>query len=639
MSCLVNLYKKFGRFGLCVDVVLVNLVLAAVVRLALMVWAWEKIPHEMTRFGAILTHGFIYDLFFGIYMALPAAILLALLPSGWLQKRLLRGIQAISVFIFCSVMIFGAVSEFLFWEEFSVRFNFIAVDYLVYTTEVVENIWQSYPMGWILSALFLVSGGLTYGYQKLTVKRSDEFSFKRRGAFAGFLLIGSILGILVLGQSFREFDENNYVNELGSNGPYQFFAAFRNNTLDYEQFYLQGDDEKLSAKLHEIYRKPVSAVEQNNLYTIGREVNNGPEQHKNVILVTVESLSSKYVTEELAPFLTRLQNEALYFDNFYATGTRTVRGLEALTLSYPPTPGRSIVKRPDQQPLHSLGEVFEKRGYDTAFMYGGRGYFDNMNAFFSANGYRIVDQGDLSDAEVSFANAWGVCDGDLYRRTLKEADQSVAAGKPFFYHLMTTSNHRPYTIPEVPYQYEGSRRGRVVRYSDYALEEFLKSASEKAWFKDTVFVIVADHCASSAGKEALNVAKYHIPLWIYAPGFVAPQRVQKMCSQIDLAPTLLGLLGGRYESYFFGQDVLKADFQPRALIGNYQKLGLLKDDRLGILLPGKKSLLLEQVFEEEPVSSDERIPVDFMEELQAYYQSADYIWKHQLHVIKEEVSQ
>jgi phosphoglycerol transferase MdoB-like AlkP superfamily enzyme len=266
--------------------------------------------------------------------------------------------------------------------------------------------------------------------------------------------------------------------------------------------------------------------------------------------VTVESLSASFLTRfgetrGLTPFLDGLRAESLFFERFYATGTRTVRGLEAVTLSMPPTPGRSIVKRIGRESGHwSLGRVLREHGYAARFLYGGRGYFDNMNAFFRGNGYAITDQSSVPDTQIGFANAWGMSDEDLYRQVLAEADRAAAAGMPFFFHVMTTSNHRPYTFPEgridIP---SGSGRKGAVKYTDYALGQLFAAARERPWFDDTLFVILADHTHGAAGREALPLQRYHIPLWLYAPRHVVPGIVTQPASQVDLAPTLLGLLG------------------------------------------------------------------------------------------------
>jgi phosphoglycerol transferase MdoB-like AlkP superfamily enzyme len=153
-----------------------------------------------------------------------------------------------------------------------------------------------------------------------------------------------------------------------------------------------------------------------------------------------------------------------------------------------------------------LGNVLKERGYDVRFLYGGRGYFNNMNAFFSGNGYQVIDQSSSPDKDMVFTNAWGMSDEDPYTQAIHAADQASASKQPFFFHLMTTSNHRPYTYPEgrieIP---SGSGRSGGVKYTDWAIGDFLKRAQATPWFEDTLFVIIADHTAHSAGKTDLTV--------------------------------------------------------------------------------------------------------------------------------------
>ena len=122
-------------------------------------------------------------------------------------------------------------------------------------------------------------------------------------------------------------------------------------------------------------------------------------------------------------------------------------------------------------------------------------------------------------------------------------------------------------------------------YSDYALGGFLDAARRQPWFGNTVFVITADHCASSAGKTEIPLEKYRIPAMIYAPALVEAGCVEKIASQIDLMPTLFALLGMEYESWFYGRDILADDFRERAFVATYQDLGYLEGDRFTILSP------------------------------------------------------
>ena len=544
--------------------------------------------------------GLAYDLGFLLYAAVPLALYALLCPNGLWRARWHRATLHVLFGLLLFVMLFTAVAEWVFWDEFGVRFNFIAVDYLVYSREVVNNIVESYPVFRILGTLVLLAITIAVGLRKRISAILDLSPLMTKTSrFAGVAGVVSLaaLSAALLGQDFpRGQGGNAYQSELASNGPFQFFAAFRNNELDYRQFYATLPAPQVSSLLRDEVREPNARFIGSDPQDIRRVIDNpGAPRRLNVVLVTIESLSAKYLgsfgdKRGLTPNLDKLRERSLAFSNFYATGTRTDRGLEAITLSVPPTPGRSIVKRIGRESGYaSLGQQFNAKGYDSVFLYGGRGYFDNMNAFFGGNGYRIVDQSSVPDAEMTFTNAWGMSDEDLYRQTLKVADADHAAGKPFFLQLMTTSNHRPYTYPDgridIP---SGKGREGAVKYTDYAIGQLLAEARQKPWFDKTVFVFVADHTAGSAGKEDLPVANYHIPLFIYAPSVIAPREFTTVASQIDLAPTLLGLLNISYTSSFFGHNVL-AENPPasRALMGNYQHLGLFDGTNLAILSPRK----------------------------------------------------
>jgi len=618
----------------------VVLAYSAVTRLVLFGFSLPEADPAVFSALRIFTLGAVYDLAFYGYALIPVVAYLWLAPNRLWNSRPNRLLVQLLVFATLYGLGFIAVAEFLFWDEFSVRFNFISVDYLVYRREVTDNISESYPLGILLALILAITLPVYWRLATGPLKRLFVAEpFRRRTGYAlGWLLLPAAAYLLV-GQNLREDFPNNFQSELASNGPYQFIAAFRSNELDYYQFYKTLDDDSASTLLSQLTATVTTPHQTAQLFDIHREVDNpGEERRLNIFLIMVESLSAKYLgsfgdTRGLTPNLDGLAADSLFFTRFYATGTRTTRGLEAVTLSIPPTPGRSIVKRTGSEGnLWSLGNVLKEKDYAVKFIYGGRGYFDNMNGFFSGNGYQVIDQSSVDSSELAFTNAWGMSDEDLYHLAVKEADAAHAENRPFFFHLMTTSNHRPYTYPEgridIP---SGDGRSGAVRYTDWALGDLLATAREKPWFSNTVFVIVADHCAGSAGAVDLPLDKYHIPLFIYSPGNIQPQTVTKVASQIDLAPTLLALLNMDYTSSAFGLDIatMRPD-QERALIGNYQKLGLYKDGILSILSPQQR--MTQQLHPESPNPEvvGEQEPDSLMRENIAYYEGASYIYKHHL---------
>lgn len=626
-----------GRFAMLAWMLAVLLAYSTATRIGLTALSWAQLPGDPTLLGQIFAVGWLYDLAFYAYALIPVALYAALVPERWWCSIANRWWVRGCAFATLYGLGFVAVAEFLFWDEFQARFNFIAVDYLVYRREVTDNIQESYPLAILLTGILVVTLLIErWLWPRLarSLRPCPGSSWRARVVVLGLLLAAPVLAYLGLDQELREFSSNAYAVELAGDGPYQFIAAFRNNELDYERFYATLPDDRASALLKREIEEPGASAPPRTPYDIRRFIDNpGKPTGKNVLLVMVESLSAKYLgafgnREGLTPFLDELADRSLLFTNFFATGNRTVRGLEAVTLSMPPTPGQAIVKRLGRESgLWSLGQVLRAQGYEARFLYGGRGYFDNMSAFFAGNGYEVTDETGFPAEHLGFKNAWGVADEYLYDVALDAADRAYAAGRPFFFHLMTTSNHRPYTYPEGRIDIApGTGREGAVKYTDWALRHLFEQARTKPWFKDTLVVVVADHCAGSAGKVALPLEGYRIPLLIHGAG-LEPARIDTLSSQIDLAPTLLAMLNLDYPSAFFGRDIFKIPpGQGRALIGTYQALGLYETGRLSILRPNQRLERQRDPESETPEVDYPSMPDDDLKRTIAWYQGASRVY-------------
>lgn len=530
------------------------------------------------------------------------------------------------------------MSEWFFWEEFSVRYNFIAVDYLVYTTEVIGNIRQSYPVNTILVFIALFSAILLFIFRRYFWKHDNRvMRFKHRSTVALLLLCIPVAVYFLFNHKWKYFSNNQYVSELAGNGIYDFSNAFWNNELDYEAFYKTLPIADAGRRIRKLIDADSTSVQSDAQFTLRKVNSPGVERQMNVVLISVESLSADFMThfgnmQHITPELDTLAKQGLLFTNLYASGTRTVRGLEALSLSIPPTPGQSIIKRPENKGLFSLGSIFRSKGYHSRYVYGGYSYFDNMKAFFSENGYDVTDRKAIKNADIHYQNIWGVADEDLFTLSLRLADEDFNNDKKFFSHIMTVSNHRPFTYPEgrIDIPSHTNREG-AVKYTDYAIGRFIKEASVKPWFKNTLFVIVADHCASSAGEVELPVNKYHIPMIFYSPGHIMPGNFERLTAQIDVAPTILGFLNMDYTSKFFGQDVFSMKpGQERAFISTYQSLGYIKNDKLIILEPNRKTKTFIPDFitgGSTPAAQDDNL----INEAVSNYQVASYMYKNHLY--------
>jgi len=611
-------------------------VIGALTRILLLFMAGSGVPHNPLYWAYAFGVGLAYDLIAFVYIAWPLVLFLWLAPQRFYVSRLGQCLLHIG----CGVLLFGllfvAASELVFWNEFSTRFNFIAVDYLVYTTEVIGNIRESYPLGTWISLLTLATVLVVWFSRRALKADRRGTSVLQRSKVAMVWLVITVASALAVKGTFKDRVDNTYVNELSGNGVYEFFAAFRSSHLDYARFYRTLPDDEAFQRVRELMKTPEATYISDDPRDLTREIRHaGPEKHLNVVLISIESFSADFLkefgdTRGITPNLDALIDQSMFFDNLYANGTRTVRGLEALSLSVPPTPGDSIVKAHNNENLFSAATVFNGRGYQSDFVYGGYGYFDNMNYFFSHNGYRAVDRSDIAKGEtIHHENVWGVADEDLYTLALRQMDEASAQGKPFFLHVMTTSNHRPFTVPANRVAQKDGTREAAVAYTDWSIADFLKRAQSKPYFEDTLFVITADHCASSAGRTSVPVNRYHIPLWIYSPKHIAPQRVTRLMSQVDILPTMFGLMNFSYRSRFFGADIFQREpGRERAFPATYEKLGYLQGKVLTVLEPQRRLEQLRPDFTSGDAVPNTPVDQQQVDDAAAYYQVAAYLYKH-----------
>ena len=624
------------RFGPLAVLFLLVAGISLLTRLILLIISWPNLNYNPLYLIGLFLIGFLYDVVVWSFFAIPVALYCWLMKDSWYQKKLQRIPLFLLFFIITFILVLGAGAEIIFWDEFNVRFNFIAVDYLVYTTEVLGNIWESYNIPLIASGVLLATAAILFYFRKkLVASQQVSMRFAKRSIFFLCFILVPVAGYFLVNNRFKNISNNNYINELGGNGIYEFGSAFWNNEIDYNRFYATQSDTANMAILRKMLQAPNATFTTDPL-SIERVIKNDSPEHKwNIILVSVESLSGDYLKhfgnkENITPFLDSLIPHSLCFENFYASGTRTVRGLEALSLAIPPTPGQSIVRRPGNETMFTMGSILKAKGYEVNFIYGGNSFFDNMGYFFGNNGYTVLDKSEIPSDMVHLTTAWGVDDEAAFDFTLKQCDKSFAAGKLFFNHIMTVSNHRPYTFPDgridIPSATQSIAGG--VKYTDYAINKFLKDAQQKPWFNTTLFVIVADHCAKSAGKTDLPVNRYHIPCLVYAPQLVRPALEQRLTSQIDMAPTLLGMLNLNYTSRFLGYDIYKtAPGNERAFISTYQDMGYLKNGKLVVLSPRQVCKVYQPDFVT-GTAKELKATDSIINEAIAWYQGASYLFKN-----------
>ena len=601
-------------------------------------WPASRWPTVARAFAV----GAVYDATVTGWLLLPLMLYLTIATSSWLAKRANRALLFATVLVAIGGALFVAVAEMLFFAEFDGRFNFVAVDYLIYPTEVVNNIWESYHTGWLLAGIAVVAGALVYLARRPIRAAIDTFApvQGRLKVAAAYVAVVAALSA-VARPGLARISEDRALNELASNGYYAFWQAFWGQGTSYDALYATRDTAETFPRLRGLLADAASPAAAFSRQTSLRRVSGTrPLRRLNVVVVLEESLGSQFIGtlnpaggQSLTPRFDSLASEGTLMTRAYSTGNRTIRALEATTSSLPPLPGISVVRRPESVDLFTLPALLRSRGYATEFIYGGRAMFDGMGAYMRNNGMdRIIEQKDYASGE--FTTAWGVSDEAIFDKALVEMDSLHATGRPFYTLVLSVSNHRPYTYPAGHIAADPNERKRVnvVRYADWALGRFVRKARTHAFFDNTVFVLMGDHGPRVYGAAEIPLASYSVPMLFYAPGIVpAGVRIDEIASSMDVPPTVLGLLGGDYDSKFFGRDVLSPHARPGlAVMTHNNEIALMRGDRLAVLgLRGATAVYdvsadatMRKLAMPDPVGRS------LVEDAIAYFQTADELYRH-----------
>lgn len=591
-----NAATRAGRFTqlgwlwlLCMGAALLTRIVLAAVSFDAGLVPLALLPHAFVT-GALL------DALASLYLCVPFGLYLWLAPERLYRSRTGRALVYVGFVFATASLLYLVAAEYFFFDEFNARFNYTAVEYLIYPTEVIGNIRDSYPVFPAIGIALGLALAITFALRRAIASAFERPQRLRQRS----LVMGSLASIVAVSiplvslESVQGFSSNRIADEIGANGVYSFFSALRNARIDYDRYYATLPPQEATARARRLVAQSNThyLVEPDSSSSpLTRWVDNsdlGAARKLNVIILFQESMGSEFVGSlggrNLTPNIDRIAAEGLNFTQLYASGTRTVRGMEALATSLAPVPPESVVKRTRNEGLFNLATIARKQGYSPTFIYGGYGTFDNMNAFFGSNGWRNVDRTDMPAPR--FGNIWGISDEELFDNALKVFDDQVAGGERVFSLVMSTSNHKPFTFPEgIPgVAAQGGGREAGVRYADYAIGRFFDRLQRKSWYKDTLLVVAGDHGARIYGRAQIPVSNYSVPFIVHAPGFIAPGRVDTLASQVDIGPTLLGLLHLSYESWLPGRDILRMKPEDGyALFNHNRTVAMLRGNRLATL--------------------------------------------------------
>ena len=570
-------------------------------RLGLALWKVDDVS-QANGWATVLLQGLRVDvatlcLLFG----LPAVVLL-LIPAN----RVLHVVASLWLSTCGALLVLLELATPGFMEEYGLRPNRLFIEYLIYPREVFSTLWHGHPLQLVLVPLAVVAAvWLEWALaRRLFANRQAAAPLWQRVVFAAAVLclaaLGgrSTLGHRPLNPAMVAFSANPVVNQLPLNSFYALaYAARRWVKQEDSAMDLYGPlpSEQVVAAVRAASGLPDSAFTSADIPTLAARTPSYTGKPKNLVIVLEESLGAQFIGHlgglPLSPNLDRLSESAWTFTRMYATGTRSVRGIEAVVAGFSPTPAQAVVKQPKaQQDFYTLAQTLKARGYDTTFYYGGESHFDNMRGFFFGNGFgRVIDQGDYSSPE--FTGSWGVSDEDLFARADEEFTRLHDRGKPFFGLVFSSSNHDPFEFPDGRiglYEQPKQTRNNAAKYADHAVGEFFKRAMASDYWDDTVFLVVADHDSRVFGKDLVPVDNFHIPALILGAG-IEPRRDGRIASQIDLGPTLLSLAGIGDATPMNGRDLSDGALQlpGRALMQYDGNFAWMQGDDVVVLQPQK----------------------------------------------------
>ncbi len=589
--------------------VLVCLVITGLARIAYVIWLDSRIaPTGGVSF--ILIQGLRFDLVsLGYLLAIPLALTpvfnsFPVIARVWLPVVKWYLLVVIGTFLFMEL----ATPPFI--VEYDIRPNYLFIEYLKYPKEVFSMLLVGYKTELLVAFVLMpalmwpIHRGLTRQVQD--VGRNSPW-LALPFAFAGLLLCvvaaRSTLDHRPVNASTVAFSSDTLVNSLPLNSLYSTANAIYE--MRYEDagfpYGVRKEDVAVRVAREQMYL-PLDSFFDSDIPTLHDQAFSGAsERPKNLVIIIEESLGAEFVGSlgglPLTPNIDRLSSEGIWFENLYATGTRSARGLEAIVTGFPPTTSQSVLKLGKaQKNFFTIGEFLRRKGYETSFIYGGEAQFDNMRRFFASNGFdKVMDKHDFENP--TFEGSWGVADEDVFSYAHNYFESRMSE-KPFASVLFTTTNHTPFEFPDGRIDLYDSPKATVnnaVKYADYALGQYMRMAKDSSYWENTVFLIVSDHNSRVYGSELVPIERFHIP-GIILGGSVEPQRWSRIASQIDLLPTLLSLIGVGGEHPAPGIDLTRADIDEipgRAVMQFRKTQAYRQENQVAILRPEKPAAMFD----------------------------------------------
>ena len=586
-------------------------------RMRLFIERYEDIQNlSLSQYLNIFWMGFRLD---GVVIGYTSVVLVLFLlfsPKRYVSLR--RGFVIIFTSFLYLVFISAEISSIYFFRYFDFRPNYLVLDHWK-DFQLFETAIEAYPVPLATMAIVGLFAGVFLQqkhlsplcYQPVEVEKPNSLCSVWRDRCALFfilllcvLLQRGNLGHRPLNPTASAITKNRVANEIANSGVfkvvYEGIQRMSTKYVPVKSVIPTIDDKEAFEIVRNNFSKKGILTDDSSNPLVTHVNTERPRNDLNVVLIVMESLAAKLIGPlggklDASPEFDSLAKDGVLLENCYATGERTIQGLEAVICSFPPLPGVGIVRRPQaKEGFTTLASVLKERGYRTMFLYGGQGIFDHKIGFFLGNGYDLfLEEKDFKDP--IYKSPWGASDEDLYLRADKLCRQLYKKKKPFLCTILTSSLHSPWVYPEgritpfpkdvyIPPGYEYNEVNNF-KYADYALGKYFRTIHDSNYFYNTIFVIVGDHGVHLRGKALIPVEEYRIGALFYAPHILKPERIKRPTSQLDIAPTILGLLGGEYRTTFFGKDIFSPDNESEFAMMVYGKkrYGIISGPELTIL--------------------------------------------------------
>jgi len=609
-------------------------------RLALFVLYFDKLQNCDTSYWLTFIYGLRMDTIAASVLLIIPMFLLTLTPK--VLQKFVNLFLKYYFLVVLSLLIYIEIATFPFIAQYDVRPNYLFVEYLEYPKEVFGMILADYKLA--LSVAFVMIGSFIYYYLKNFKERLDAVYtiayIKRVLLFLPLLVllfigIRSSFGHRGANVSDAMYSSNRMVNEITKNSihsiAYAIYINAKHEGKGVSKQYGKMDVKEAIKRVEK--RLNIKSLDANFPLSRVEKTHFKAEKPKNLVIFLQESLGAQFVEavggeKGITPNLNRLSKEGIVFRELYSNGTRSVRGIAGTVAGNFSVPGKGVVKRnKSQKDYFTIAKLLKPYGYHTSFIYGGESRFDNMKSWFLGNGFdEIIDEPKFKNP--NFVGTWGVCDEEVIDRANDEYKKLYKNKQKFASVIFSTTNHSPFDFPEGKIELvDGVKKKSVknaIKYADFAIGKFIEKARQEAYYKDTIFIIVADHNVRVYGDDMVPVDMFQIPAVILGKS-IKPMLYDKVSTQPDVLATALDLIGIDLQYPIMGHSIFSDKKQHIAFMQFNSYYALRVEDEVVILRPNKKAITF--IYKDKHLTKTTHNK-ELEKDVLAFIVTLDYLYNH-----------